>query len=158
MSSEAQPAQDLQLWGEIARKRKREWAASPQGKARAAKHQQQRWFQVAVPIQETTRSSNSAMLGTVSTVTDAQHEQGLAIELVEDEGFELWQAGFVFQETGSITRDKLLSTGQSGQTTGVVVGVYLFRATDLPARDDEIWRVEAEALYKEALAAKLSKP
>jgi hypothetical protein len=43
--------------------------------------------------------------------------------------------GYVFHPVGSVSRDKLLSTGQTEMISGRIVGIYLFRATDEPATD-----------------------
>jgi hypothetical protein len=33
----------------------------------------------------------------------------------------------VFEQTGSVSRDKVMSSGQTASVTGNIVGVYLFR-------------------------------
>lgn len=120
---------------------RRAFASSPPGEARAAKRDGQTWYQVAVPIQETGRTIGSWVFGEVTTSTSGDHEQGALIGQIEAEGWELRHAGFVFQETGAVSRDKFLSSGQSIKTTGNVIGVYLFRATSAEARTDEPWRL-----------------
>lgn len=141
------------VWQEVATPIKRGWCDSPQGQARLAKHAGQTWFQVAIPIQETARSIRSQTFGSVQTETTAQHEQGAVLDEIEAEGFDLVNAGWIFQETGSISRDKLLSSGQSSKVEGQVLGIYLFRANAQPPNPDtEPWRAAAEAAFHEAVA------
>jgi hypothetical protein len=112
--------------------REAEFWASPVGQARAARYHGQRLFELMLPVSETQRT----MLGTLSgdpgltrTATGSQRE---LLEAIEDEGWRLEHAGYVFQQTGSISRDKLMSTGQTAAVTGMIVGIYLFRATEGP--------------------------
>ena len=41
----------------------------------------------------------------------------------------LADVGYVFEQTGSVSRDKFASSGQTASVTGNIVGVYLFRRT-----------------------------
>ncbi len=66
--------------------------------------------------------------------TKSQAHAGLLGE-VESEGWRLENVGYVFQETGMVSRDKLLSSGQTGSVTGQIVGIYLFRAAELELPD-----------------------
>ena len=63
---------------------------------------------------------------------------------IEREGWELIHVGFVFKETGSVSRDKFLSSGQMVNTTSETWGVYLFRATDQTPLTDQPWKIWAE--------------
>jgi hypothetical protein len=112
---------------------------SAQGRARTAKHDGQTFFQLMLPLASTSRSWNSLLFGDVATTTRNRPEQGAVLTQIESEGWELFQAGFVFQETGAVSRDKLLSSGQSVQTTGDTQGVYLFRVTGAAPRVDTPW-------------------
>jgi len=133
---------------------KRHFLASPAGLARTAKRDGQRWFQIEMPVIETTRTASSMLFGEVATRHRHGTGQGAVLTAIESEGWELFQAGFVFHETGQVSRDKLLSSGQSTQTTGVTMGVYLFKATDASARDDEPWVAAVhEALQDEDSAS-----
>jgi hypothetical protein len=108
------------------------WEA-PYGQARSAKLAGDRYFQIEIPLDWTTRSGRMS-------VTGSKHSgQGRTLTDIEAEGWELIQAGFVFKETGQISRDKFLSSGQQVNTTGETWGIYLFRATDAPARTDQVW-------------------
>jgi hypothetical protein len=68
--------------------------------------------------------------GDPTTKTRASGGQTVVLEAIENEGWRLEHIGYVFQETGIVSRDKLLSSGQTGQVTGQIVGIYLFRAED----------------------------
>jgi hypothetical protein len=52
------------------------------------------------------------------------------LDEIEAEGWRLETAGYVFQPTGSQSRDRLLASGQVETIMGNVLGIYLFRATD----------------------------
>lgn len=121
---------------------KRAFLAGPAGQARIAKEAGQRYYQIEMPVVETTRTIGSMLFGDVTTRDRRGTGQGALLTVIEEEGWELVQAGFVFHETGQVSRDKFLSTGQSIRTTGQTFGVYLFRATMEPARTDQPW-VEA---------------
>jgi hypothetical protein len=55
------------------------------------------------------------------------------IEEVKAEGWTLQHAGYVFLQTGWVSRDKLLPSGQTAHVTGEVVGICVFRWTELAA-------------------------
>jgi len=120
-------------------KAKAQFLNSPGGKARSAKSSGQRYFQIELPLSETGRTWRSMSFGDVETKTTHSGGQGAVLTEIEDEGWQLIHAGFVFQETGQVSRDKFLSSGQSTQTTGQTFGVYLFKATDAEPRRDEPW-------------------
>jgi hypothetical protein len=52
---------------------------------------------------------------------------------IEDVGWQLEHVGYVFQETGQQSRDKLLSSGQQVATYGKTVGHFLFRRVEASA-------------------------
>lgn len=61
------------------------------------------------------------------------HDPTSVIDAIEAEGWHLEHAGYLFRETGSVSRDKFLSSGQTASVTGEIVGIYLFRVrTDVP--------------------------
>ena len=122
----------------VARRRSEFWN-SPRGRARRAKLSGERYFQVELDVAETARTWRSKTFGDVETATQTASGHGAVLTDIEEEGWELFQAGFVFQETGAVSRDKLLSSGQSVQTTGRVVGIYLFKADSSQPRSDPGW-------------------
>jgi hypothetical protein len=127
---EANPAEDHLDVGQLAEAR---FARSPRGRARAARQSGRRIFQVSIPVSETERTVMGLMSGSKD---DMRHREALdvggVLEEVELEGWRFESAGYVFEQTGSVSRDKLLSSGQTERVTGRLVGVYIFRATDGP--------------------------
>lgn len=107
--------------------------ASPGGRARTAKELGHQFFQISLPLTTTERTAWGVVSGgtagsdafAMRTTTGADHPD--VLQSVEAEGWRLEHVGYVFQETGSVSRDKMLSTGQTASVTGMVVGIYLFR-------------------------------
>lgn len=64
----------------------------------------------------------------IETASSPPVDIGWLLTEIELEGWELIHAGFAFHETGQVSRDKFLTSGQSTSTTGRTVGIYLFRA------------------------------
>jgi len=107
-----------------------EYWASPVGQAVQAKQRRQRFFQVTIPVSTLDGYSNLAWgSGDVSNTT---HAEGVTDPLtnIENAGWHLEHASWVFLETGTSSRDKVLASGQKATTTGRVDGVYLFRAVN----------------------------
>lgn len=81
-----------------------------------------------VDLIEATKAVVTPMVG-VSTTSRKKRDRFLPIiQLIEEQGWELIHAGYVFQETGSESRDKFLASGQQVAVSGHVLGIYLFRA------------------------------
>ena len=90
----------------------------------------------------------SAAKGTVAPMMGAfvQDEQGFTsgalgklvggrplfgpIEHIESAGWRLVDTGYIYQQTHSESRDKLLASGQQVANTGRIVAVYTFRRTN----------------------------
>jgi len=49
------------------------------------------------------------------------------LDSIEAEGWLLEHAGYVYRVTRTISRDKLLSSGQQEAVEGEIVGIYIFR-------------------------------
>ena len=88
------------------------------------------FFQAPMPLSLTERSLNSTLTGAVETKTRDFSAQPQILEMIEAVGWRLEHFSCVFRETGAVSRDKLLSSGQVEQITGEIIGVYLFRRTD----------------------------
>jgi hypothetical protein len=125
---------------------------SPSGQARAAKLSGQGWFQIELGVAETARTVGSWVFGDVQTKQRHNPGQGAVLTDIEYEGWSLFSADFVYEQTGAVSRDKLLSSGQSTRATGRTVGIYLFRATAAPARTDEPWLPGGESQTDEVQA------
>jgi hypothetical protein len=113
-------------------KREAVFWASWEGQARAARMEGRTLFQVAIPLSQTQRTALGFFSGDTTTKTRKTSPLGV-LESIEKEGWRLEHVGYVFEETGSVSRDKLLSSGQTSQITGMILGIYLFRATDSQA-------------------------
>ncbi len=103
---------------------------SPQGLARDAYKAGQKFFQIVLPVSETARTVLDVMGGgkEFKTTHDGSHPH--ILEDIESEGWHLEHANLLFEETGSVSRDKFSSSGQTVKVTGRIVGVYLFRAIE----------------------------
>lgn len=136
----AEAERDQRKQAEGAARAEQAFYASPAGQARLAKQSGQTYFQIEMPVVDTSRTVTSLVSGDHTTKTRRPAGQGAVLTEIETEGWKLHTAGFVFHETGQVSRDKLMSSGQTVATTGQTIGIYLFAATAEPARDDEVWR------------------
>lgn len=98
--------------------------------ARNARRAGQRFLQMTLPLSDTRRTAAGVMGGSKAMVTDFYTEIPEVLQGIEDEGWRLEHASYVFQETGSVSRDKFFSSGQVEAVTGTIIGIYLFRAID----------------------------
>jgi hypothetical protein len=102
--------------------------ASPPGQARLAKEAGQRFFQTIIPIENVDRTAMAKFSHEMRTrVKDTSDVVGALLTAVEDEGWELITAGYVFRQTGGASRDKFLASGQQIAVMGDTLGVYLFK-------------------------------
>ena len=96
----------------------------PVQEARAAHARGARLFQISLPLSETT--GVAAVIGTVGATTKSR-EHGSVLDAIEAEGWHLDHCGYVFRALGSVSRDKLFSSGQREAISGEIVGIYMFR-------------------------------
>jgi hypothetical protein len=83
--------------------------------------------QVVAPISETRIGTTGFTTGLTSTDARGRtSDQTGLIESVEAEGWKLEHVGYVFQPTSTASRDKLLSSGQTEEIAGKIMGIYLF--------------------------------
>ena len=102
---------------EEARRQAEAFAASPAGRAKAAREAGQRLFQIRLPLTES-KPFTVAMMGAYS---NAQNFDNLhVLESIERQGWRLEHAGYVFIVTGSETRDKFLASGHQEAVSGRV--------------------------------------
>ncbi len=106
------------------------FAQTPQGRARAAKGAGAKLFQISLPVSATEKSfwGDQALSGSSMMTKTREKVATGELDLIEAEGWELQHVGYVFQPTGTQSRDRLLSSGQVETIVGNVVGIYLFRA------------------------------
>jgi hypothetical protein len=110
------------------RAREAQFNASPAGRARAEKSAGSKIFQIDAPLSRTT-GRTVAMIGAYADSTKTKDYSTL-IESIEAEGWRLDHVGYVYRVTGSVTRDKFMASGQQEATSGEIVGIYIFRATE----------------------------
>jgi hypothetical protein len=102
---------------------------TPQGRARTARQNGQRFFQILLPVENVDRTWLAKLSHEMHTRTrDSGDLVGQILTSIEDEGWQLVEAGFAFRQTGQASRDKFLASGQQVAVMGDTVGVYLFRA------------------------------
>jgi hypothetical protein len=117
----------------------REYAASPVGRAEAALARGDRFFQIQLPVSSLTgdrswfgSSENAAVEHAANGArTDGKPD---VLTQIEDAGWHLEHAGYVFVETGATSSARMFSTGEGTVTEGSVQGIYLFRAAGVASR------------------------
>lgn len=103
--------------------------STPKGIARTAKEEGRKVFQYVEKLSETV----GAAVPMVGAFTSGKQNEGVIISSIEDiesEGWVLINDNYVFQVTGSVSRDKFLSSGQQEAVSGQLIGIYTFRAVD----------------------------
>lgn len=145
----AEEKQQLAMAKEAARaaseraKQEAAYWASPVGRAALAKQRGDRFFQLELQTTELAGHSSDFW---VSDVSKTRRTNGATDILgqIEELGWRLEHAGWVFIETGTSSRDKVLSSGERTTTSGRVEGVYLFRSVaDQDALDPTVARTAA---------------
>jgi hypothetical protein len=109
------------------RQRAAEFAASPRGRARAGYQAGRQFFQISLPLSATERTASGVLSGDPHAMKQTSVDPTDILAAVEAEGWRLENEGYVFRETGSVSRDKLMSSGQTAAVTGEIMGVYLLR-------------------------------
>jgi hypothetical protein len=102
------------------------FARTPAGQARAAFEAGLELFQVALPLEETVRTVGGFITGD-KTTTSRAYAHADVLDEIECEGWLLQHADYVWAQTGAVSRDKFLSSGQTEAITGRIIGVYIFR-------------------------------
>jgi hypothetical protein len=116
--------------------------ATPRGRARAAREAGDGFFEYSGSLAETKRTA-MAIMGGDSTASGQKRRETSHTDVlsqIEAEGWKLDHVGYLFEPTGTVSRDKMFSSGQTATTTGKIVGVYLFRA-------DPGWTAQPEARF-----------
>lgn len=93
-------------------------------RARAALAAGSKLFQIALPLSQTAATVVAMSHASVHTRTT---EHASMLDAIEAEGWRLEHANYVYRVTGSVSRDKFLSSGQQEAVSGEIIGVYLFR-------------------------------
>jgi hypothetical protein len=102
-------------------KARADYAASPVGQAEAAHADGRLFFQLKLDIDAKVR------VPLLDTHQTKDFDPTQLLEQIEAVGWSLESAQYLFRPTGEVSRDKLLSSGQTTNVSGNIVGVYLFR-------------------------------
>ena len=131
LSPEEKAAQTQQ---KLKQKQEKAFRASPAGQARTAKeagHVVFQYLEVLTEIKGQVHPGTALTQGAQSDMLGRDVLGNIfskfAIEQIESEGWRMIDAGYVFLQTGSVSRDKLLSSGQQEVISGQVLGIYTFR-------------------------------
>lgn len=116
-------------------KLRKSFFASPAGEARHAYEDGAKVFQYETDVKSTQSVVRPLMMGSSAMGRETVqsrlgHGPVDTLNAVCNEGWELVSGSFVFIETGQVSRNKALSTGQQVATSGTVVGYYLFKRCD----------------------------
>ena len=124
---EQQAAQWRATWEAQEReaKARQAYLASPVGQAETAYKNGQAFFQFVTPISKIEGKSSD---WSVSQSTSTRRFQATdVLGQIEELGWHLQHVGYVFVETGEVSRGKVMSSGAVSRTQGYVEGIYLFR-------------------------------
>jgi hypothetical protein len=78
-----------------------------------------------------------AILGGTKDMKKTETTHADVLGGIEREGWKLADVGYVFEQTGSVSRDKFYSPGQTASVTGNIIGVSLFRRADMAQRSED---------------------
>ena len=103
---------------------------TPRDRARTARQQGQTFFELQLEIGA---SNRDVRFGEADSGGRSEQDNAHVLQQIENEGWHLQHAGYVFVPTGQSTRQKILGTGESVAVSGVMVGIYLFKAAPTPS-------------------------
>ena len=101
--------------------------ASPVGAATAAKEAGEPFFEVQLQVGA---HAGSASLGSTTGRRTAS-SSAVTLGEIERAGWRLEHAGYYFMITRESSTDRMFLSGEETAISGVTIGVYLFRNTDL---------------------------
>ena len=125
-SPEEIAAKEAKKQAELDRKAAEAFAASPPGRARAARASGARTFQIDMPLSQTVGRTIALLAAEAHSTATA--DASAVLDRIEAEGWHLEHVGYVYRILGSVSRDKFMSSGQQEAMHGEIVGIYLFRA------------------------------
>lgn len=112
---------------EAAAKAEAAFCASPQGKATQAFKRGDLFFQTEIPHASVTGFTNAAFNSATAGKIRRQSSRADLLGQIEEAGWHLEHASWVYVQTGQNSRDKFMASGQHVVVTGEVMGIYLFR-------------------------------
>jgi hypothetical protein len=102
---------------------------SPLGQADWALRNGNTFFQIEIP-HTTLRGVTNAAYNSRTQASQRHHDGATdLLAQIEQLGWHLEHASWVYMQTGQNSRDKFLASGQQVVVSGEVVGIYLFRRT-----------------------------
>ncbi|MGH3967591.1 MAG: hypothetical protein ACRDTV_05600 [Mycobacterium sp.] len=119
---------------DAARKAEAAYWASPQGKATKAFDRGDQFFQIEIPHSSVTGFTNAAFNSATAGKIRRQSTRTDLLGQIEEAGWHLEHASWVYIQTGQNSRDKFLASGQHVVVTGEVIGMYLFRRDESRVR------------------------
>lgn len=105
-----------------------QWLASPLGAATAAMEAGQPFFEIQLQVGAHT---GSAGFGATDSRRSVMSSAAMLGE-IEKIGWRLEHAGYYYMITGETSTARVFVSGEATAISGVTVGVYLFRNTELP--------------------------
>jgi ribosomal protein S27E len=121
---------DEERAADAARKAEAAFWASPQGKAAKAFERGDEFFQIEIPHSSVTGFTNAAFSSATKGTIRRKLTRTDLLGQIEETGWRLQHADWVYVQTGQNSRDKFLASGQHVVVTGEVIGMYLFRRDD----------------------------
>lgn len=110
-----------------------EYWESPQGRAIRAFERGDEFLQMEIPHSSVAGFANAAFNTTTKGTIRRQLTRTDLLGQIEEAGWRLEHADWVYVQTGQNSRDKFLASGQHVVVTGEVIGIYLFRRDDTRA-------------------------
>jgi hypothetical protein len=102
------------------------------------------WFEAEIP-QRTVGSLNHYLLSQVKRDHPSvpHSPRGDLLSRIEDEGWNLHTAQYLYVQLGGESRDKLFSSGQEVTAQGEIIGVYLFQRAEPVGTGPSLGRVRS---------------
>ncbi len=121
---------DEERAADAAKKAEAAYWASPQGKAAQAFTRGDEFFQIEIPHSSITGFTNAAFNSATKGTIRRKLTRTDLLGQIEETGWHLLHADWVYIQTGQNSRDKFMASGQHVVVTGEVIGIYLFRRDD----------------------------
>jgi hypothetical protein len=121
---------DEERAADAARRAEAAFWSSPQGKAAQAFERGDEFFQIEIPHSSVTGFTNAAFNSATKGTIRRKLSRTDLLGQIEETGWRLQHADWVYVQTGQNSRDKFLASGQHVVVTGEVIGIYLFRRDD----------------------------
>jgi ribosomal protein S27E len=118
---------DEERAADAARRGEAAFWASPQGRAAKAFERGDEFFQIEIPHSSITGFTNAAFNSATAGKIRRNLTRTDLLGQIEESGWLLQHADWVYVQTGQNSRDKFLASGQHVVVTGEVIGIYLFR-------------------------------